>query len=129
MKLLLYFLSVIISGYVFSQNEQRKNDSIIAFINCPPEFPGGQLELSKFIKDNFNHQDIDSAKFNHGKLYITFWVEKDGSVAGIDIINPEKESIMHKNATPYKSMPTWKPACDENGPVRDKIWFPIIIDL
>ena len=130
MKTTLYFLFIITSGVVHSQTESStsRQDSIIEFINCPAQFPGGHKELSKFVLDNFNYDDIDSTKFDYGKVYLTFWVEKNGSITEIDLMNRQRESILGKNATPFKLMPNWSPACDKNGPIRDRIWFPIIID-
>lgn len=128
MKSTLFFLTILISGVSFSQTEPNITDSIIEFINYPAQFPKGHNELSKFILDNFDYGDIDSTKFDFGTLYLTFWVEKDGSITGVDLMNRHRESIRKKEATPFKSMSNWIPACDRNGPIRDRIWFPIIID-
>ncbi len=125
---LLFIITIINSGVVYCQTEQSAQDSIIEFVNCPAEFPGGSLELSKFIQHNFDYQDIDSTKFDFGTLFITFWVEKDGSLTSVDFTNRKKESILSKNAAPFKSMPNWTPACDRNGTIRERIWFPVIID-
>jgi prephenate dehydratase len=128
MRTILFYLIVIVSGTSYSQSSEEKKDSIVQFISCPAEFPGGYQELLSYIRDNINYSDIDSNKFNYGTIYITFFVEVDGRITDMELLNRNRESICNKGAVPFKSMPNWKPACDGNGPVRERVRIPVIID-
>ena len=128
MKTILFCLVVIVSGTSYSQSSEEKKDSIVEFISCPAEFPCGYHELLNYIRDNIDYSDIDSTKFDYGTIYITFFVETDGSVTSMELINRNGENICNKGATPFKSMPNWKPACDGNGPIRERVRIPVIID-
>jgi protein TonB len=128
MRTILFYLIVIVSGTSYSQSSEEKKDSIVQFISCPAEFPGGYQELLSYIRDNINYSDIDSNKFNYGTIYITFFVEVDGRITDMELLNRNRESICNKGAVPFKYMPNWKRACDGNGPVRERVRIPVIID-
>ena len=129
MRMLLSGALLILSSVAFSQSVEKMQDSIIEFINCPPEFPGGDQELILYLTNNFNVSDLDTSKINFGKLYVTFFVEANGSISELDIVNQsKKESVLRENVEPFSNMPIWKPACDRNGPVRERVLIPIVSD-
>tara|TARA_B110000037_G_scaffold221088_1_gene290799 strand:- start:3968 stop:4189 length:222 start_codon:yes stop_codon:yes gene_type:complete len=68
-----------------------------------------------YIRNNFNYSDIDSNKFDFITIYIIFFVEVNGRITDIELLNRNPESICNKGAIPSKSMPNWKLACDGKG--------------
>jgi protein TonB len=129
MRTILFCFTIIVSGTSYSQSSEEKNDSIVQFISCPAEFHGGHQELLIYIGDNINYSDIDSNKFDYGTIFITFFVEADGHITDMELLNKNRENICNKGATPFKSMPNWKPACDGNGPIRERVRIPVIIEI
>lgn len=127
MRTTLFYLIITLTGTSYSQSTEKK-DSIVEFINCPAEFPGGHEELLIYIRENIDYSDIDSTKLDFGTVYITFIIERDGSITSLELINRKRENICVKGATPFKSMPNWKPGCDGNGPVRERVSIPVVIN-
>ena len=76
-----------------------------------PEYPGGVMEMIKFIKANTKYpQSAADAKIND-KCSLKFLVNPDGSISDVSILDGikicpdcEKEAIRV-----VKSMPKWKP--------------------
>jgi hypothetical protein len=128
MKNIFFLLFLIVTFHSFTQNDNVKRDSIIQFINCPAEFPGGSNALLKYISANFDYSALDENEFEFGRIYLSFYIESDGSVTEIDVLNYQKKSILIKGQNPIQEMPKWQPACDENGPIRVPQIIPINIE-
>jgi len=102
----------------------RWDDSIILFIQCDAEYPGGITELKKHTQSyEFDPTWLDSAEQKRG--YVSFIVEADGSLMDIEVvrgISPELDDLMLRIV---EEMPKWVPARDQYGPVRSRVRFPI----
>jgi len=123
-SIITFFLMFSIS--LFSQNDESKEDSVVIFYECPAEFIGGYQAMNEYISFNLDNSIIDYEKLKHDKAYITFYVEKDGSVTDQNIVNKDLESVLLKDEVPFPNMPKWKPACDENSdPVRELVRIPL----
>lgn len=127
MKNFLLILSISFSGLSLSQTKELKQDSVISFIDCPPQFPGGDKALMLYLRDNTDLAEIDHNKFEFEKIYVTFYVETDGSITEMDILNYKHESIKGMDTKPFDTMPSWTPACDKNGPIRERVILPIYL--
>jgi protein TonB len=76
-----------------------------------PEFPGGQVELMKFLQKNTQFPSIAREAGITGVVYVQFVVREDGKVDPDDIqILRGVHPALDKEATRVvKSMPDWKP--------------------
>lgn len=124
MKNMLLYFFLTVSSLIQAQEQ----DSIIEFINCPPQFPGGDKALVQFISTNFDYNSLNPDKFEHGRIYLTFWVEKDGSTSQLKILSREKENLLLEDTVLFPNMPKWIPGCDRNGPTRERVTIPINLD-
>lgn len=108
--LFLAFLSFI--EISFSQIT-KENQEEIALVDpdIPAAFPGGEVELQKFIKENLKYPDTCIALEAKGRVFLRFVVETDGSITNIEV---------EKNSTGcdqfaiscmeiLSSMPKWEP--------------------
>jgi len=84
-----------------------------------PEFPGGPLEMMKFVKEKikFPQKVIDNKII--GKCYMKFLVKTDGSLDEITVLKgvndcPECDAEAIRI---IKSMPKWKPGSIAGMPV------------
>ncbi|AWA30584.1 hypothetical protein HYN48_11050 [Flavobacterium magnum] len=87
-----------------------------------PEYPGGMTEAYKFIANNFQVRGTKS-----GTIYLTFVVEKDGSVADIEIKKGVGKRLDQEAVRVLKSMPKWIPGTQEGVAVRTSFALPIKI--
>ena len=90
-----------------------------------PEYPGGMSELFKFMGNNIKYPEQAKKKNIEGKVYVSFTIEKDGSITNIHILNGigggcDKESIRVVN-----NMPKWTPGENNGQKVRVEYTLPI----
>jgi len=98
-------------------------NEVFTYVEEMPEFPGDSL--IKFIKSAINYKNLDPEKM--GKVYISFIVEKDGSITNIESVKdiqgaPEftKEAIRV-----ISLMPKWKPGKMNGRAVSVKMIEPV----
>lgn len=89
-----------------------------------PDFPGGMEKFYKFVGNNFQTPEEDGLK---GKVYVSFIVEKDGSLTDIKVLRDigfgtGKEAIRVLN-----KCPKWTPAQKNGKPIRALYSLPITI--
>ena len=96
-----------------------------------PTFPGGELEMMKYIQKNVQYPQMEKEAGISGTCYITFVVEKDGSITAVDKLRGvsggpgcDKEAIRV-----IKSMPPWKPGKQNGRAVRVQFNLPIKFSL
>jgi len=94
-------------------------------IESMPEFVGGLGEWNKYIKTKtiFTKKALDAGA--EGKVYVSFWVEKDGTITNPTILkglHPDLDSI---SLTIITNMPNWKPALENGEPIRHDYFIPI----
>jgi TonB family protein len=85
-----------------------------------PEYPGGDEARINFLRSNIKYpQDAIKAGI-HGKVFVTFIVEKDGKVTHVKILRGIGKSCDEEAFRVVKMMPNWIPgkAKGENVAVR-----------
>lgn len=85
-----------------------------AGIEVKPEFPGGQEKFDLFIKENYK-TPIEGLK---GKIYMTFIVEKNGSLSDIKILRDIGHSTGQEAIRVLKKSPKWNPGMQNLKQVR-----------
>jgi protein TonB len=95
-----------------------------AGIEVKPDFPGGMEKFYKFVGNNYQTPEEEGLK---GKVYVTFVVEKDGSLTDIKVLRDigfgtGKEAIRVLN-----KCPRWTPGEQNGKKVRVLYSLPITI--
>lgn len=90
---------------------------------------GGVLEMKKQIKAVQQYPDIDIQLGNQGTVYVSFVVEKDGSVTNIKTERHVSETLDREAERIVRTFPKWKPGEDEFGVVRTRVRMPITFIL
>lgn len=95
-----------------------------------PSFPGGEAKMYQFIGKNINYPE-SSRQLNHkGRVFVTFVVEKDGSISDVQILKGIDPDINAETKRVIRSMPKWNPGLDSDGkPVRVQYRMPIKFSL
>jgi hypothetical protein len=103
------------------------SDNIIystAGIEVKPDFPGGRDEFYKFIAKNYRTPDV---KKLNGKIYITFVIEKDGSLTEIKAIKDIGYGTGEEGVRVLGLSPKWLPGEQNGQKVRCTYSLPISI--
>ncbi len=95
-----------------------------AGIEVKPDFPGGMDKFYKFVGNNYVTPEEEGLK---GKVYVTFVVEKDGSLTDIKVIRDIGYGTGKEAIRVLKKSPKWSPGVQNGKPVRVLYSLPITI--
>ncbi|WP_316789805.1 TonB family protein [Pedobacter frigoris] len=90
-----------------------------------PEFEGGMKAWAKFIQRNMRYPDAAQEKGLQGKVFISFVVEKDGSVSNVTIIKGIGGGCDEEAIRVIKKSPRWKPGRQNSQNVRVRYQMPL----
>jgi len=76
----------------------------------PPRFPGGDLEMLRFIDKNKNYPETLKKEGVSGAVYVNFVVGKDGRVENVRVVQNIHSTLDEDAMRIVRSMPKWNPA-------------------
>lgn len=91
-----------------------------------PEFPGGNEAMVKFIQENVVYPEKAKEKGISGKTYVSFVIEKDGSITDVKVARGFDKSCDDEAVRVVKSMPKWTPGKVKGQPVRVNFTMPFV---
>lgn len=89
------------------------------------QFPGGQEACIEFIKNNIKYPEEALTKGTSGTVYVSFVVEKDGSLTEITVLRGIGSGCDEEALRIVRLMPKWIPATYQGIIVRQKLNMPI----
>lgn len=95
-----------------------------AGIEVKPDFPGGMEKFYKFVAKNYQTPEEEGLK---GKVFVSFVVEKDGSLTDIKVIRDIGFGTGKEAIRVLKSCPKWAPGEQNGKKVRVLYSLPINI--
>jgi protein TonB len=114
---------------VIDDEEEEKDEQVFVVVEDMPEFPGGELALRKWIANHIDYPVIAAENGIQGKVYVTFVVDKDGSVSNARIARGVDPSLDQEALRVVNSLPKWKPGMQRGKPVRVSYTVPINFQL
>lgn len=115
------------------QNEPPKNDSdehVYEYLEHFPSFHGGDKALTEWLKENMNYPKEAQEKSIQGKIYVSFIVEKDGSISDTKIVRSIDPLLDAEAIRIIKTMPKWEPGKNDKGdPARCRFTQPIVFRI
>jgi protein TonB len=130
-KILGFFFFLAIAHLSIGQTKINLADStanlVFTVVEKMPTFPGGEKKMAKFIKKNIVHPPAAYKEGRAGICYITFIVEKDGSLSDIRVLKGASggADLDEEALRVVKSMPKWKPGKQNGHTVRVAYNLPI----
>ncbi|MBA0882120.1 energy transducer TonB [Flavobacterium undicola] len=110
--------------YIANNNDKNKIYSS-AEVDTRPELIGW-IKKEQFIKDNFRTPVVNGEKIE-GKVYVSFVIEKDGSISNIGIIRDVGHGTKEEAIRVLQNMPRWNPAKKDGITVRCSFTMPMIL--
>ena len=98
-------------------------------VEVHPEFPGGNEAMMKFVIDNTVYPESAKKKGVSGKTFVSFTIEKDGSIADVRVVRGFDKDCDAEVARVIKSMPKWKPGKQLGNPVRVQYMARVVFKL
>ncbi len=91
-----------------------------------PEFPGGNEAMVKFLQENVVYPEKAKKKGISGKTYVSFVIEKDGSITDVKVARGFDKSCDAEAVRVVKSMPKWTPGKAKGQFVRVNFTMPFV---
>jgi protein TonB len=104
--------------------EEDNNIYNTAGIEVKPDFPGGIDKFYKYVGKNYQVPEEEGLK---GKVFVSFVVEKDGSLTDIKVIRDIGYGTGKEAIRVLKSCPRWNPGEQNGKKVRVLYSLPINI--
>ena len=123
MRVLLFNLLFwsLITGSVSCKNTQSDQEII------PASFPGGNLELVKYMKENMQWQQGQLTVA--GKVFVSFIIDAKGIISDVRVIRELCETCDKEAIRLIKEMPQWNPATKNGKKIASEKTIPIQFDL
>ncbi|MCW3467998.1 energy transducer TonB [Chitinophaga nivalis] len=87
----------------------------VTFVEIMPEFPGGELELGKYLGRNTRYPGMAQENGIGGTVFVQFVVNRDGSITDVKTTGQVKGGGLEEEAIRVvRSMPKWRPG-RQNG--------------
>jgi len=109
--------------------EEEDDDEFFMVVENMPEFPGGDLGLMKYIQKNVKYPPIAKEYNITGKVYVSFIVDKSGSVTNVKIVRGVDKNLDAEAVRVVKSLPKYKPGKQRGKAVRVMFTIPINFTL
>ena len=109
--------------------EEESDDDFFMVVENMPEFPGGDLGLMKYIQKNVKYPAIAKEYNITGKVYVSFIVDKSGSVTNVKIVRGVDKNLDAEAMRVVKSLPKYKPGKQRGKSVRVMFTIPINFTL
>ena len=108
---------------------EEDDDEFFIVVENMPIFPGGDLGLMKYIQKNVKYPAIAKEYNITGKVYVSFIVDKLGSVTNVKIVRGVDENLDAEAIRVIKSLPKYKPGKQRGKAVRVMFTIPINFKL
>jgi protein TonB len=129
MNKILFLTIAFFAIQMISAQETTKveSDSIYntAGIEVKPDFPGGMGEFYKYFAKNYRTPNV---KKLNGKVYVTFVIERDGSIVDIKVLRDIGYGTGEEAIRVLNNSPKWLPGEQDGKKVRCSFTLPITID-
>jgi len=83
-----------------------------------PLYSGGNVALTKFIKNNIKYPEEAKAANTKGKVVVSFIVEKNGALSNFEVINGIGKGCDEEALRVARKMSKWYPGTVGGKPVR-----------
>ncbi len=108
------------------ETKDKKSDELIfAVVEDMPTFPGGSKARLSYLSQNIRYPEIARKEGIQGRVYVTFVIEKDGSVDNVRILRGIGFGCDEEAVRVVSSMPKWNPGKQRGQAVRVQFNLPI----
>ena len=112
-----------------SASMDANTDEVFNVVEVDPEFPGGIDALYKYLAENITYPQQAKDNGIQGRVYVTFVVEKDGSITGTKVLRGIGGGCDEEALRVVEAMPKWTPGKQLGEPVRVQFNLPIVFKL
>ena len=94
-----------------------------------PQFPGGPVEMMKWLTRNLKYPKQSEQLKHQGKVVAEFIVNKDGSITDVRIVDSLTPLCDREVLRVLRMMPRWTAGVMDGQPCRTKVCIPVVFRL
>lgn len=131
MKKLLFILMLCFTALATAgaQQTEKPLGKVYDIVDVMPQFPGGQGELMKFLRNNVKYPAEAQKKKIEGRVIVTFVVNKKGRITHPTVVRSAHPLLDAEALRVVKRMPKWTPGRMNGEPVNVKYALPVTFKL
>lgn len=131
MKKLLFILMLCFTALATAgaQQTEKPLGKVYDIVEVMPQFPGGQGELMKYLRNNIKYPAEAQKKKIEGRVIVTFVVNKKGRITHPTVERSASPSLDKEALRVVKRMPKWTPGRMNGEPVNVKYALPVTFKL
>ncbi len=107
----------------------NSNDPVFTLVKPMPKYTGGEQARNKYLMENIKYPESALKQGIQGTVYVSFIVEKDGSVSNVKILRGIGGGCNEEALRVVKEMPRWTPGLYKGKPARVLFNMPIYFKL
>ncbi|MDR1646286.1 MAG: energy transducer TonB [Tannerellaceae bacterium] len=111
------------------EEEEESAQPIFTIVEDNPVFPGGDVELFKFLSTSIRYPVIAQENGIQGRVTCTFVINRDGTVVDAEVLRGVDPSLDKEALRVINSMPKWTPGKQRGKPVRVRFTVPVTFRL
>ena len=106
---------------------QASRTKVYESVEQMPEFPGGIVEMMKFLQMNIKYPPMAAANKIEGRVVVQFIIEKTGEVGDVQVVRSVDEELDAEAVRVVKSMPKFTPGRQDGKEVA--VWYTLPISF
>lgn len=100
---------------------------VYTVVEKKPQFPGGDVELLKYVSENIRYPLDARNKKEQGRVIVQFVVSKDGSIGDVKVIRKVSDELDNEAIRVIKSLPAFTPGEMAGKPVA--VWYTLPVSF
>lgn len=109
--------------------EQKVEAEVFLIVEEPPQFPGGEAALYKWLGENLKYPEEAKELGIQGRVFVSFVVEPDGSTSNAVVKRGIGGGCDEEALRIVRAMPKWAAGKQRGQPVRVQFNLPIKFTL
>jgi periplasmic protein TonB len=109
--------------------KRNGKDDVFKNAEVKPQYPGGEKAMMKYLKKNIKYPSKAKEDGVKGQVFVRFVVEKDGSVADVNIAKGVSPALDNEAKRVVSAMPKWTAGKQNSKPVAVQYTLPIRFEL
>lgn len=123
------FAAIPVMGQSDKTASASSKDDVLTYVEEMPSFPGGDIALLNFISQNCKYPLNAQINGIHGKVVVSFIVERDGTISDVKIARSVESSLDYEAKKVVMAMPKWNPGKQNGIPVRVRHQVPVVFKI
>ena len=111
------------------EEEVFQEPEIFTVVEDMPSFPGGDVELYKYLGKNIKYPKIAKQNGLEGKVFVQFVVNEDGSISDVQVLRDVGGGTGAEASRVISNMPKWTPGKQRGQAVKVRYTVPVNFQL